>query len=287
MNEIQCPVCGNPSKLKFKLKFNVYKCPACGLYTSDASFDFSFKSNLEEATREIGLKKLRFENFETIIAALKAFKPDRLKGLEIGSGNGWWLKICGEKGIDCTGVEPEKTFAGYHSANGLNVFYGFYPDTHIKSERGYDFIIFNDVFEHIKDLDELIVALKKDLADDGVLIINIPMSDGFFYKTAIMLHQFGIKSYLERLWQFYFHSPHMNYFNQKNLGMLLSRHGFTAAKDFELKSLDFSTAKERITADSGINKFKAMLLSTGLMVLKPIIRESKSDIRVFFFTKNS
>jgi 2-polyprenyl-3-methyl-5-hydroxy-6-metoxy-1,4-benzoquinol methylase len=285
MDHIQCPVCGSESKLKFKLKFNVYKCPQCALFTSDAGFDFSFKSNLELTSREVGLKKLRFENFDTIVKALREYKTGKLNGLEIGTGNGWWLKVCQENGIDCIGIEPEKAHEDYHKANNLNVFYGFYPHTDVKSKTGYDFIIFNDVFEHIKDIDELVIALKEDLADDGVLIINLPMSDGFFYRTAVLLNKFGVKSYLERLWQFYFHSPHMNYFNQKNLILFLNKHGFTNVADIKLNSLDFSTLKERIKADSGVNKLKAMILTSGITLLRPVIQSSKPDIRVFFFKK--
>ena len=285
MDPIQCPVCGSDSKLKFKLKFNVYKCPSCGLFTSDAGFDFSFKSNLELTSREVGLKKLRFQNFDTIINELKILKPGKLSGLEIGTGNGWWLKVCQEQGIDCKGIEPEKAHEAYHKENGLDVFYGFYPNPAVQSKNGYDFIIFNDVFEHIKDIDDLVIALKADLADDGLLIINIPMSDGFFYRTAVALHKLGISSYLERMWQFHFHSPHMNYFNQKNLGMFLNKHGFDKITNIKLNSLDFSTLKERIKADSSVNKLKALTLTTGISLLKPVILSSKPDIRVFFFRK--
>src|SRR5471030_3232728 len=104
MDTIKCPVCGSDSKLKFKLKFNVYKCPNCGLFTSDAGFDFSFKSNLELTSREVGLKKLRFENFESIVSELTSLKKGKLSGLEIGTGNGWWLKVCQAQSIDCIGI---------------------------------------------------------------------------------------------------------------------------------------------------------------------------------------
>ena len=285
MDHITCPVCGNPSKLKFKLKFNVYKCPKCGLYTSDAGFDFSFKSSLEEGPREIGLKQLRFDNFATIVKALKDAKRGKLSGLEIGTGNGWWLKVCQDEGIDCIGIEPETSHRAYHKTNGLNVRYGFYPEVDVKTKNGYDFIIFNDVFEHIKDIDELLSALKTDLADDGILIINLPMSDGFFYRTAMLLHRFGVRSFLSRMWQFNFHSPHMNYFNQKNLKMLLKKHGFKNTADLALKSVNFSTVKERISADSSVNKFNAAVVTSGIALLKPVIASSKPDTRVFFFTK--
>ncbi len=285
MDHIKCPVCGSDATLKFKLKYNVYKCPACGLYTSDADFDFSFKSSLDETPREVGLKQLRFDNFDTIVKALKSAKPGKLTGLEIGTGNGWWLKVCQDEGIDCIGIEPETSHQDYHKANRLNVYYGFYPATDIKTENGYDFIIFNDVFEHIKDIDELLAALKADLANDGILIINLPMSSGFFYRTAMLLHRFGVDSYLTRMWQFNFHSPHMNYFNQKNLKTLLQRHGFKNTADLPLKSVNFSTVKERISSDSDVSKFKAGVLTTGISLLKPVINSSKPDTRVFFFTK--
>lgn len=288
MEHIKCPVCGNQQKLQYKLKFSVYKCPQCGLFTSDANFDFSFQSSLELNSREVGLKTLRFGNFHSIIKELKALKGkdfEKMHGLEIGVGNGWWLKVCKENGIACTGIEPEKVHQDYHRENGLEVFYGFYPDPHVKRENGYDFIIFNDVFEHIRDLDELIAALKEDLADDGLLIINIPQSDGFFYRTGTLLNKLGISSYLTRLWQFNFHSPHMNYFNRHNLSLLLKHHGFDKSNDFKLDSLDFKTLKERIKADADISKLKAAILTTGLRLLKPVIASSKPDIRVFFFKK--
>jgi 2-polyprenyl-3-methyl-5-hydroxy-6-metoxy-1,4-benzoquinol methylase len=167
----------------------------------------------------------------------------------------------------------------------LDVRYGFYPDVNVKSEHGYDFIIFNDVFEHIKEIDELIINLKRDLAENGILIINLPMSSGFFYRMAMLMNKLGAKSFLERLWQFNFHSPHMNYFNQYNLEMLFKKHGFVKQIDQELSSLDFSTLKERIKADNGISKFKAAGLSSGLLLLKPLILSAKPDIRVFFFCK--
>lgn len=285
MNTITCSACGNQSKLKFRLKHNVYKCTQCGLYTSDASFDFSFQSSLELGSREIGLKKLRFDNFAVIIKSLKALKGTTIKGLEIGTGNGWWLKVCQENDIDCIGIEPEKAHQDYHDANKLKVFYGFYPDVDIKREGGYDFIIFNDVFEHIRNLDELITALKADLNDDGVLIINLPMSDGFFYKTAMLLHRFGLSTYLNRLWQFNFHSPHMNYFNAANLTLLINRHGFLKTDEYKLNSIDFSTAKQRIRADKDISKLKATVLTSALQMLKPVIKTSPSDIGVFYFKK--
>src|SRR6185312_5463490 len=172
MDHSSCPVCGTPLKLKYKLRFNVYQCGNCGLLHSDAQFEHSFQSDLESTSRDISLKQLRLGNFEIIVKELRRIKGEgALHGLEIGSGNGWWLETCLANKINCIGIEPEHIYEDYHREKKLNIIYGFYPDVSPKKDNGYDFIIFNDVFEHIPDINGLVESLREDLADDGVLII--------------------------------------------------------------------------------------------------------------------
>ncbi|HTI58783.1 class I SAM-dependent methyltransferase [Mucilaginibacter sp.] len=285
MDHTTCPVCGSPLKVLFKLRFNVYKCNNCGLLHSDAQFEHSFESALQAGARDPGLKALRLQNFITIIAKLKATKGGDLNGLEIGSGNGWWLETCQSQRVGCIGIEPEHVYEDYHKEKKLDVIYGFYPDVSPKKENGYDFIIFNDVFEHIPDINSLVESLKQDLADDGILIINIPMSTGFFYRIATLLHKFGMNSSLTRMWQFNFHSPHMNYFNEGNMKMLLDKHDFNCIDVFKLKSLDMQSTKDRMLADKGMSKWKASLMALALKMMKPTIDSSEPDIKAFFFRK--
>ncbi|WP_426670393.1 class I SAM-dependent methyltransferase [Mucilaginibacter sp. McL0603] len=285
MDHLTCPVCGNLLKLKYKLKFNVYKCDSCGLLNSDAQFEHSFQSDLESDSRDIGLRQLRLKNSDTIIKELQRQKGGNLSGLEIGSGNGWWLETCKKNNIDCIGIEPERIYENYHKANNLNIIYGFYPDVSPKKETGYDFIIFNDVFEHIEDINGLVENLKKDLSDNGILIINLPMSTGFFYKMAIKMHKLGFSSSLTRMWQFNFHSPHMNYFNEPNMKLLLTKHGFSATDVLKLETLDFSSVKERIMADKQMNRLKAWFMTTAITLMKPFITSSEPDTKAFFFKK--
>ena len=285
MDHLPCPVCGNPLKLKYKLKFNVYKCDSCGLLNSDAQFEHSFQSDLESDSRDIGLRQLRLKNFDTIIKELQKQKGGNPKGLEIGSGNGWWLETCKKNNIDCIGIEPEKIYENYHKANNLNIIYGFYPQVSPKKETGYDFIIFNDVFEHIEDINGLVENLKKDLSDDGILIINLPMSTGFFYKMAVRLRKLGSSGSLTRMWQFNFHSPHMNYFNEPNMKLLLAKHGFSTTDVLKLETLDFSSVKERSMADKQMNRLKAWFMTTTITLMKPFITSSEPDAKAFFFNK--
>ena len=65
------------------------------------------------------------------------------------------------------------------------------------------------------------------------------------------------------------------------------RHGFEAVSVLKLDTLDFSSVKERIMADKGMNKLKAIFMTTALTALKPVITSSKPDIKAFFFKKKS
>lgn len=289
MADISCPVCDHRLHVKHRLKHTVYKCNRCDLLHADAQFDHSFTSQVDETHREQGLKALRQENFEVIINQLKALftsKQSALNGLEIGSGNGWWLEACSQAGITCKGVEPETIFADYHRQHNLQVIYGFYPHPQASTKEGYDFIIFNDVFEHIEKLEELTTAVKNDLAAGGYLIINLPMSDGIIYRVATLLARFGITSFLERMWQFNFHSPHINYFNTKNLDLFVAKRGFTKVAGLKLSSINLSTVKERIRTDKSVSNFKAGLLTIALWCMSPVIYFSKPDIKVFFYKKD-
>jgi SAM-dependent methyltransferase len=283
-----CPVCEGSLNLKYQLRFRVYKCDKCGLYVSDASFDHSFVSNVDNTVRTTGLETLRSTNFKLIIDEIKRINGPRLsqiKGLEVGCGNGWWLKACKENGISCSGIEPELSFEPEHQAAGYDVTYGFYPQE--KRDTLYDFIIFNDVFEHIPDVNALTASLNSDLKEGGYLIINIPLSDGLFSVGARILNRLGIKSFLSRMWQFDFHSPHCTYFNALNLNRLISKHGFTKVNSFRLNTLDFDTIQERVATDKTFNKLAARLMASVLMFAKPIINTSKPDIKVFFFKKDT
>ncbi|RXK85900.1 class I SAM-dependent methyltransferase [Filimonas effusa] len=290
MNSPLCPICNICLDLKYELKYNVYVCRECKLLHADAKFEYSFESDLESGARDIGLKQLRLKNFATIIDVLKKNAGERdenLSGLEIGSGNGWWLHVCKQNGLDCIGIEPERIYESYHKEKNLNVVYGFYPDVSPAKKEGYDFIIFNDVFEHIPDINALLISLRKDLKQDGVLILNLPMSNGFFFRMATFLHNIGVSKPLTRMWQFNFHSPHMNYFNPDNLRLLLNSYGFTAEESLRLDTLDMEHTKERIMADRAVSRLKAWCMASLLRFLKPIIDRSESDIRVFFFKQKA
>jgi len=266
----QCPICSSSStRLKYKLAFDVYQCNNCGFqFCPDASFDKSFTSNLDEDNREKALKGLRKENFRKIVASIKKHTSGSPVGLEVGCGYGWFLEICKENSLECSGIEPEIRFKKRYKKNGLNVKNGFYPEILSKNST-FDFIAFNDVLEHIPDISGIMKANYNLLNANGLLILNLPIQEGLVYFFAKLVYLFGIKSLLNRMWQFNFHSPHISYFSLRNLVEFVSDNNFQLMDSYKLKTINLSETSSRIKQDNKHGFIKYLVSYTGVIFLYP------------------
>lgn len=79
------------------------------------------------------------------------------------------------------------------------------------------------LIEHIPDINSIIAACHERLNDGGLLVLNLPSSDGVFYKLSRLFAAMGKFDFFERLWQKGLPSPHVHYFNRKNLSNLLQQ----------------------------------------------------------------
>ncbi|MDA5193136.1 class I SAM-dependent methyltransferase [Govanella unica] len=222
-----------------------------------------------------GLKSLRRENFAILLRHL----PDggqRL--LEIGSAEGWFLKAATEAGFDARGIEPSPG-----GAQAQPIDKGFFPQD-LSDPGPYDIVVFNDVYEHFDDPVQTIRDVEALLAPGGRVVINLPMSSGILYRIAGLLDAVGLHGPLDRLWQRGLPSPHMTYFNRRNLTALVTRHtGLRFVESFPLPSFSRHGLKARIFSTSrglsGLTQFVALWL------LSFVIEALPADTAVLIFRK--
>ncbi len=223
-----CQVCNE--KLK-KVNFYSFKCESCDCYFS----------NLKPSVGQdvSGIENLRRKNFKKLIKKFSkySFNPEIL---EIGSGDGYFIDECRFANIRITGSEAsQKSFKKLKLIYGEKVLKVHLPKS-IKTEVMFDIIIFNDVFEHLEKINEVITEISSILKDDGLVVLNLPTSDGIIFKISKFLLNFKINKFYDRLWQKNSSSPHLSYFNKSNLTKLFSKNGFVLLESGNLETLELN-----------------------------------------------
>jgi len=280
-----CPNCSADLFPVYKLDYDILTCNSCHLQIADnAVFKSGTDFLLDEEAREKALKRVRLINFSKIIKViLSYFNKKQINGLEVGCGHGWFLDLCHQYNINCAGIEPDTRFNALYKEKGYSVLNGFYPDV-LDSNTKYDFVVFNDVLEHIPDISRVMAANSQHLVQSGLLIVNIPVQQGFFYSGSLFLYHLGIKIFLNRMWQFNFKSPHLYYFTKRNLIGIAQKSGFELVKMMPLQVLDPSQIKNRLKQDPSIGIIKLGFLTLITFLLLPFTR-IYPDIICFFFRK--
>ena len=232
--------CNTPYK---RINNFVYKCKKC----------LFLKSNLKSGNgREIeGISELRRKNFRNIIKVIKSLNSHKkFKILEIGSGSGYFIEECIKSELDITGSEANDGEFIILKKNFSKILKISLPLKEISTENytKFDCIVFNDVFEHLENLDKVIDQLKIFLNEDGKILINLPSSDGVIFKFSNILKKIGFNNFYDRLWQKGLSSPHLSYFNNKNLNILFEKYGYELIYSSSLDTVSKNGNYERLNS---------------------------------------
>jgi SAM-dependent methyltransferase len=148
--------------------------------------------------------------------------------LDVGCSFGWLVREAAAAGIEAYGIDPSTTAVESAKATGLAVRRGFFPDEDW-GRQDWGAIAFMDVLEHIPDLDGVLTAAIRRLRPGGFIAIQVPVSTGAVFQTALMLERISggaLAEPLGRMLQLEFPYPHVHYFCRRSLDALLSRFGF-------------------------------------------------------------
>ena len=278
----RCQVCGSvltPGLASWHLE-----CPACSFECSTLvpaiNRDDGTLSKTGLCDSLAPLRRRNFSRLCTRLEALKALHGQRL--LEVGCAYGWFLDAARNSGADCHGIEADVELHRQARNTGCRVIQGFFPECLEESER-FDLIVFNDVFEHLPDIQAAMAACRAHLNPGGLLVINLPASSGMLYRLSRLLCRMGKPASFERLWQKGFPSPHLSYFNRQNLKRLAEHHGFTAQLSFPLASVAWRGLWQRIGADGRTGLARQATSFAALSMLAPVLTILPPDIEVHVY----
>jgi len=227
MNKKKCIIC-NQASLKLDTiankilglndKFNVYKCKNCNqclllpqlnydelnkLYSSayfdnSTSLNFDQHNDISKASDDYkNIISSRLLKFRSTINLLKIINPKGNLILDVGAATGEFLNEAKKMNLQIEGIEFSE-FAIEQALANYNIKIEKLQLSEISSEKKYDFIHLNHVFEHFNDPNEEVKNLYSLLDENGVLYIEIPFQFHFIerilYKYFKNKPQFSLSS---------------------------------------------------------------------------------------------
>ena len=279
-----CPACQN------RLQTGLYPwhlvCSACSYEGSSLLVDIDVHGDrevLDETLREEGLSDLRQSNFRMLAAELdKTLNPPAGTSptlLDVGCGHGWFLKATSPH-FTGLGIEPDARVAEMATAQGVQVRRGFFPDV-LEANARFDVISFNDVMEHIPNVNAAFDACVQHLKPGGRILVNSPARTGVLYRISKLMNRLGMRGSFERMWQKGFPSPHVHYFDDDSIRAIGQRAGLMLEKTSTLPLISTSGLYARIRYDRNMSAAKAALIAAILTILNPILQRMPADIKVW------
>ena len=171
------------------------------------------------------LKKLTAERYLNVLLGDTDVSSATL--LEIGCGSGDFLSCAAARGLKVIGVDYSEhacdmARSKLHKSQGM-VYQGEINQFMGEKDR-FDYIVFNDVLEHIRNPSEFLQLVHDLLKPTGSILCIVPSLDSL---TAKLLKTNWMEFELE----------HLFYYNLKNLRSFLFQNGFSEFKHFQAKKM--------------------------------------------------
>jgi hypothetical protein len=135
----------------------------------------------------------------------------------------------------------------------------------------------------VRCADHALACCRERLNPGGSLIINIPSSEGFFYRMAALIDWFG--GPLDRMWQKNVSSPHVSYFRPEHLKILAQRNGLREAYHSSLPSIQCARSLGAVALRSLYRLWTSALVFAGVAGPSPFFRPLLADIDLQIFSR--
>src|SRR3989339_1755256 len=197
-----CPNCQAKTKLYLDYRvinkgdYALFKCQACGLiFTSPLPTD-EFLDQFYQSYDNIGLRHIYYQNVKDYknsrdgTELIKLFLniaqeynlPKNKKILDLGSGAGVFLDILKSNNYQGLGIELSQTAVKFAKSNfQVESVVGDVSQIELENS-GFGAVFMWDILEHLKEQEKTIKRVYDWLADNGVLVIEIPNSNALINK---------------------------------------------------------------------------------------------------------
>jgi SAM-dependent methyltransferase len=191
---VYCPVCADESKCAVHTAQNLTACLACDhVFQTDLTVTISYDGTYARQYDHRPVREMSEVRWRFIQSHLAL--PTKSKVLDIGYGNGAFLKRAREAGMEIYGIDVHTEDFGI-------------PTTNFDTNVHFDLICFFDSLEHFTNFDP-IFRLSAEAA-----IISIPNRPDTLLESP-------------RSWRHFKPGEHLHYFSDNSLDRIMRRWGFT------------------------------------------------------------
>ncbi len=219
------------------ITLNLHQCSGCGLVQFDCPPVAYYRDVIRSGGYSTTMEELRTRQYRHLI---ETYGLEGKKFLEVGCGQGEFLKMLAGFPVKAYGVEHRKELAEKAAALGMKVTEGFTEkaDTVLGDDGPYDVFLSFNFLEHQPEPGVMLDCIRNNLTEEGMGLITVP-------SLEYILRYDG---YYELI------RDHIAYYTFDTLRYLLESHGFRVLEE-ELVNRDTLSVIVRRT--SGGEKAKA------------------------------
>jgi len=241
----KCRLCNSVNIFKFHQAENgsqIYKCSHCKVQFMNPQYSDEYLTDLYSSyiRDETQLEEKLVKSHSYCLQLIQECAFVKGKLLDIGSGNGYLIKIAKQRGWDPTGHEINCDSAEtLHVKTGIRILCGEIYNLNI--EERFDAISMLHVIEHLKNPEKYIEKIFSVLNKKGVLFLALPNIQSPSSLFKLILEKTKLKT--KNVAAYYDTGHHLWYFSPHTIRSFLEENGFKIIRIYSGENINLNRNK--------------------------------------------
>jgi len=238
----ECRLCGSLNIRRFHQAENgsqIYKCQRCKIQFMNPQYSDTYLTNLYSSyiRDETHLEEELMKSHSYCLQLIQECAAVKGKLLDIGSGNGYLIKIAKDKGWIPTGHEINCDSANtLQLKTGIKILCGEFSNLII--EERFDAVSMLHVIEHLKDPEKYVEKISSLLNKGGIFFLTLPNIQSLSSLFKLFLEKIKLRK--KNIAAYYDTGHHLWYFSPYSIRTFLERNGFEIIKIYSGENVNLN-----------------------------------------------